>query len=79
MSEFYDKLSKNCDALKEVTIPRLDLIIKEKKEAKKLLESEKNRYDKHLKELKALADVKMTEYTACLDKVTKEKSFLYGN
>ena len=79
MSEFYDKISKSCDTLKDVTVPRLELIIKEKRDAKKFLESEKIRFDKHLKELKATADQRMSEYTTCLEKVTKEKSYLFGN
>ena len=49
MCEFYEMLGKSCDFLKDSTIPRIELIIKEKKEAKKFLTNEKAKYDQNLK------------------------------
>ena len=79
LGEFYEKLSRSCDWLKENTIVKLESIIREKKESKRLLETEKSKYDKHLKEIKSIAEKRQNDYIGSLERVSKEKTFLFGN
>jgi hypothetical protein len=74
MCVFYEKLSKSCDSLKEVIIPKLELMIKEKRDSKKSLIDEKAKFEQNLKNLKDITDKIKNEYNAGYKKVTQYKN-----